>query len=244
MKFRRFSAFFLALLLAVLCVLPVGAVAEGCTQETNVTTILFTHDLHSHFLPQSTAEGGESGGYARLKTVIDGERAMNPDALLVDGGDFSIGSLIQTLYTTQAAELRTMGALGYDAVTIGNHEFDHKGIGFGEMLNSAKTAQQAAVELLLELLISEVETEELLEMLSVFWLTIFLPPVFPHALRIRQSAAERASISSFFMMTSCYSCVLSGRGHFAFLGMCHGLPCASCVASWIKPLRHQLLIVA
>ena len=149
MKFRRFSAFFLALLLAVLCVLPVGAVAEGCTQETNVTTILFTHDLHSHFLPQSTAEGGESGGYARLKTVIDGERAMNPAALLVDGGDFSIGSLIQTLYTTQAAELRTMGAMGYDAVTIGNHEFDHKGTGFAEMLNSAKAAQQAAVELLL-----------------------------------------------------------------------------------------------
>lgn len=149
MKFRRFSAFFLALLLAVLCVLPVGAVAEGCTQETNVTTILFTHDLHSHFLPQSTAEGGESGGYARPKTVIDGERAMNPDALLVDGGDFSIGSLIQTLYTTQAAELRTMGAMGYDAVTIGNHEFDHKGTGFAEMLNSAKAAQQAAVELLL-----------------------------------------------------------------------------------------------
>ena len=149
MKFRRFSAFFLALLLAVLCVLPVGAVAEGCTQETNVTTILFTPDLHSHFLPQSTAEGGESGGYARLKTVIDGERAMNPAALLVDGGDFSIGSLIQTLYTTQAAELRTMGAMGYDAVTIGNHEFDHKGTGFAEMLNSAKAAQQAAVELLL-----------------------------------------------------------------------------------------------
>ena len=149
MKFRRFSAFFLALLLAVLCVLPVGAVAEGCTQETNVTTILFTHDLHSHFLTQPTAEGGESGGYARLKTVIDGERAMNPDALLVDGGDFSIGSLIQTLYTTQATELRTMGAMGYDAVTIGNHEFDHKGTGFAEMLNSAKAAQQAAVELLL-----------------------------------------------------------------------------------------------
>ena len=149
MKFRRFSAFFLALLLAALCVLPASAVAEGCTQESNVTTILFTHDLHSHFLPQPTAEGGESGGYARLKTVIDGERAMNPDALLVDGGDFSIGSLVQTLYTTQAAELRTMGAMGYDAVTIGNHEFDHKGTGFAEMLNSAKAAQQAAVELLL-----------------------------------------------------------------------------------------------
>lgn len=149
MKFHRFSAFFLALLLAALCALPAGAVTDDCTQETNVTTILFTHDLHSHFLPQPTAEGGESGGYARLKTVIDEKRAMNPAALLVDAGDFSIGSLIQTLYTTQAAELRTMGAMGYDAVTIGNHEFDHKGTGFGEMLNSAKAAQQAAVELLL-----------------------------------------------------------------------------------------------
>ena len=148
MKFHRFSAFFLALLLAVLCALPAGAVTDDCTQETNVTTILFTHDLHSHFLPQPTAAGGESGGYARLKTVIDGERAMNPDALLVDGGDFSIGSLIQTLYTTQAAELRTMGAMGYDAVTIGNHEFDHKGTGFGEMLNSAKAAQTTAMGLL------------------------------------------------------------------------------------------------
>lgn len=111
MKFRRFSAFFLALLLAALCTFPAGAVTDDCTQETNVTTILFTHDLHSHFLPQPTAEGGESGGYARLKTVIDEKRAMNPAALLVDGGDFSIGSLIQTLYTTQAAELRTMGAM-------------------------------------------------------------------------------------------------------------------------------------
>lgn len=148
MKFRRFSAFFLALLLAALCALPAGAVTDDCTQETNVTTILFTHDLHSHFLPQPTAAGGESGGYARLKTVIDEKRAMNPAALLVDGGDFSIGSLIQTLYTTQAAELRTMGAMGYDAVTIGNHEFDHKGVGFAEMLNSAKAAQTAAMGLL------------------------------------------------------------------------------------------------
>ena len=56
MKFHRISTFFLALLLTALCALPVGAVAEGCTQETNITTILFTHDLHSHFLPQPTAE--------------------------------------------------------------------------------------------------------------------------------------------------------------------------------------------
>ena len=143
MRFRRISAWLLALVLAALWAVPAGA-AQGPDRET---TVLFTHDLHSHFLPQPTGDGGESGGYARLKTVIDREKAAHPDALLVDGGDFSIGSLIQTLYTTQAAELRTMGAMGYDAATIGNHEFDHKGTGFAEMLNAAKTAQDESVRL-------------------------------------------------------------------------------------------------
>lgn len=119
-------------LLRTLLPATVWAGAPACT-----TTILFTHDLHSHFLPQRTEDGGASGGYARLKTALDRERAEHPDALVVDGGDFSVGSLIQTLYTTQAAELRTMGALGYDAVTAGNHEFDHKGTGFAQMLNAA-----------------------------------------------------------------------------------------------------------
>lgn len=79
----------------------------------------------------------ERGGYARLKTLIDQEREKEPDALVLDAGDFSIGTLFQTLYTTQAAELRTMGAVGFDATTIGNHEFDHKSKGFAEMLNAA-----------------------------------------------------------------------------------------------------------
>ena len=130
---RRFPALFLALmLLCSLCVTPVDAAPPA-----NTATILFTHDLHSHFLPQTTADGGESGGYARLKTAIDAEKERHPDALLLDGGDFSIGSLVQTLYTTQAAELRTMGALGYDVTTLGNHEFDHTGTGFARMLNAA-----------------------------------------------------------------------------------------------------------
>ncbi len=64
--------------------------------------------------------------------------------MVVDGGDFSIGSLIQTLYTTQAAELRTMGAMGYDAAAVGNHEFDHTGAGFAQMLNAAVDAREAA----------------------------------------------------------------------------------------------------
>ena len=142
---RRMTAVLTALLLLTLLI-PWGLAepAPGPHQ----TTVLFTHDLHSHFLPLERADGGESGGYARLASALEQQRALHPDALTLDGGDFSIGSLVQTLYTTRAAELRTMGAMGYDAVTIGNHEFDHKGTGFAEMLNSAKAAQQAAVELL------------------------------------------------------------------------------------------------
>ena len=100
-------------------------------------TVLFTHDLHSHFLPALDENGAEYGGYARLKTVIDQQRAAHPDAVLVDGGDFSMGSLFQTAYTTSALELRMMGQLGYDATTFGNHEFDYLPSGLTAMLNAA-----------------------------------------------------------------------------------------------------------
>ena len=125
----------LVLLTLALCALL--ALPAGAAGETYTTTVLFTHDLHSHFLPQSDGEGGETGGYARLMTALERERAEHPDALTLDAGDFSIGSLIQALYTTQAPELRTMGAMGYDATTAGNHEFDHEGSGFADMLTAA-----------------------------------------------------------------------------------------------------------
>lgn len=145
-SFRRLSAWLLTvLMLGSLCVLP--ALATQPLAVMSETTILFTHDLHSHFLPRSV-EGGESGGYARLMTAIKAEKEKYPDALLLDGGDFSIGSLFQTLYTSQAAELRTMGAMGYDATVIGNHEFDHTGRGFADMLNAAKAAQMSAMRVL------------------------------------------------------------------------------------------------
>ena len=131
---KRLGAAVSALLFVVCLMGLLAASAEG---EVRETTVLFTHDLHSHFLPQETADGGQSGGYARLMTLLERERQAHPDALTLDGGDFSIGSLIQTLYTTQAAELRTMGAMGYDATTAGNHEFDHGGSGFAQMLNAA-----------------------------------------------------------------------------------------------------------
>lgn len=135
-RFRRILSVALTVA-ALISLLTVPAAATDPLAVMSETTILFTHDMHSHFLPIENADGSESGGYARLKTAIDREKAAHPDALVLDGGDFSIGTLIQTLYTSQAAELRTMGAMGYDATTMGNHEFDHKGTGFAEMLNAA-----------------------------------------------------------------------------------------------------------
>ena len=133
---RRLISAGLAVLMLSCTLLPAAASAES----TRETTILFTHDLHSHFLPVETDDGGQSGGYARLATVIRQEKQEHPHALLLDGGDFSIGSLIQTLYTSRATELRTMGALGYDATTLGNHEFDHESTGLVKMLQAAYTS--------------------------------------------------------------------------------------------------------
>ena len=101
-------------------------------------TVLFTHDLHSHLLPSVNENGqGEYGGYARLMSLIKEQKEIDPDAILVDGGDFSMGSLFQTAYATSAIELRMMGAMGYDATTFGNHEYDYLQSGLKSMLNAA-----------------------------------------------------------------------------------------------------------
>ena len=115
------------------------SVSQGwaATETADQITILYTHDMHSSFLPKQGENGRMQGGYARLKTLIDGQRQENPDALVLDGGDFSMGSLFQTAYATSALELRAMGQMGYDATTFGNHEFDYRASGLGSMLYAA-----------------------------------------------------------------------------------------------------------
>lgn len=126
----------LAWVLIAVLVLPMAAPVLADEGSGNVT-ILFTHDLHSHLLPAKDEGGGQYGGYARLMTVINEQKAKYPNAILVDGGDFSMGSLFQTAFTTSAIELRMMGAMGFDATTLGNHEFDYLPSGLAAMLNTA-----------------------------------------------------------------------------------------------------------
>ena len=131
------------LLAAVPCAWPV------CAQEAAPGTavdIVFTHDTHSHLNTFTTMVDGletELGGFARMNTLIEAQRAQNPDTLVIDGGDFSMGTLIQTVFETQAAELRMLGYLGCDVTTLGNHEFDYRSKGLANMLTSAQASGDA-----------------------------------------------------------------------------------------------------
>lgn len=129
--FRRISAIFIAVLIVM------SACVTASADTGKEVVVLFTHDLHSHFLPSKDEDGGEFGGYARLMTVINEQREKKPHAILVDGGDFSMGSLFQTCFASDALELRMMGLMGYDATTFGNHEFDYLPEGLASMLDSA-----------------------------------------------------------------------------------------------------------
>ena len=132
---KRISVFATVLIVAA----TICFSASAQTEKQDVT-ILFTHDLHSHFLPSYDESGNSYGGYARLMTVINQQKQKYPDAILVDGGDFAMGSLFQTAYTTSALELRMMGAMGYDVTTFGNHEFDYLPSGLVAMLEAAKSS--------------------------------------------------------------------------------------------------------
>lgn len=131
------------LLAAVPCAWPVCAqdAAPGTTVD-----IVFTHDTHFHLNTFTTVVDGletDLGGFARMNTLIEAQRAQNPDTLVIDGGDFSMGTLIQTVFETQAAELRMLGYLGCDVTTLGNHEFDYRSKGLANMLTSAQASGDA-----------------------------------------------------------------------------------------------------
>lgn len=119
-----------------------GAVGTGCAvraEEASVD-VMFLHDTHSHLNTFATVEDGESkmmGGFARIKTLINEQKEENPDTLLLDAGDFSMGTLIQVVFEEEASEIRMLGDLGFEVTTLGNHEFDYKAKGLANMMNNA-----------------------------------------------------------------------------------------------------------
>ena len=135
MKKRTILSAVIVFLLATIVVL--GATASSDTKKVDV---MFLHDTHSHLNPFATVEDGETqtlGGFAKIKTIINQQKAENPDTLLLDAGDFSMGTLVQVVYEEEASEIRMLGELGMDVTTLGNHEFDYKAKGLANMLNTA-----------------------------------------------------------------------------------------------------------
>jgi 5'-nucleotidase/UDP-sugar diphosphatase len=97
-------------------------------------TILHTNDTHSHMLgtgpnaaysPDTTGDDVTLGGLSRLKALVDQIRSEKSDpVVLLDAGDWMAGTPFQLIATSDAAELQMMQDIGYDATTLGNHEFD------------------------------------------------------------------------------------------------------------------------
>lgn len=105
----------------------------SAAQADYTLTVLHTNDFHARFEPISKYDSGCSaedntegkcfGGSARLATAIAAERAASNNSILVDGGDQFQGTLFYTYYKGKlAAEM--MNRFGYDAMTVGNHEFN------------------------------------------------------------------------------------------------------------------------
>ncbi len=97
-------------------------------------TVLHTNDTHSHlvgwgpnaeYTPEALNDDLTVGGMSRTKALIDQIRASTTDpVLLLDAGDWMNGDVYQLLAQSDPAELQMFQMLGYDAITLGNHEFD------------------------------------------------------------------------------------------------------------------------
>ena len=111
-------------LLISLALTVTGGTASLAQKEL---VILHTNDTHSCIMPlkatlADTMLAGR-GGYLRRIAMLKEERRKTPGLLLFDSGDFSQGSSYYTMFKGDA-EVGLMNLMGYDAATIGNHEFD------------------------------------------------------------------------------------------------------------------------
>ncbi len=146
-----------------ICFNPVSAAKKEIT-------IIHTNDLHSQFLgfspnqdytPDTLMDDETLGGYARISTLIQKIRAQAKGPVLVlDGGDFLMGSFFHTLTRERAFELELLGLLGYDAVVLGNHEFDMRPKGLARILNTVDTLENRPAILSANMIFSKESTED------------------------------------------------------------------------------------
>jgi 5'-nucleotidase / UDP-sugar diphosphatase len=115
-------------------------------------TILHTNDMHSAFIgmgpasdysPFTLNDDATRGGYARLAGLIAERKAARKDqgpVLVLDAGDFSMGTAFAAASREIGGELKLMSRMGYDATTFGNHDFDLGPDGLGKAIGVAVKA--------------------------------------------------------------------------------------------------------
>jgi 5'-nucleotidase len=115
-------------------------------------TILHTNDMHSNFIGMGPAsdytpfkpnDDQTRGGYARIAAVLASRRAARSaqgPVLVLDAGDFSMGTAFAAASREIGGELRVMSRMGYDATTFGNHEFDLGPDGLAQAISVASKA--------------------------------------------------------------------------------------------------------
>ena len=115
-------------------------------------TILHTNDMHSSFIgmgpasdysPFTLNDDQTRGGYARLAGLIAKRKKARADqgpVLVLDAGDFSMGTAFGAATRETGGELQLMSLMGYDATTFGNHEFDLGPDGLGKAIGVAAKA--------------------------------------------------------------------------------------------------------
>ena len=116
-------------------------------QTAKKIVILHTNDIHSRLIgyapesaytPLTVNDDKTIGGFARIATIIKNEEKSNSGiTLVVDAGDFLMGTLFEELEPATGFQLRLMKTMGYDAVCIGNHEFDFGDNKLADMVSSA-----------------------------------------------------------------------------------------------------------
>lgn len=112
---------------------------EITVPEEKEFVILFTNDFHSQIEPISSDEtyNAGRGGIKRIKALVDSVRQAEPAVLLADAGDMVQGTYYFSLLNG-IVEMMVLEELEYDVRTLGNHEFDKKMTGLGDMLAISK----------------------------------------------------------------------------------------------------------
>jgi 5'-nucleotidase len=132
-----------SILLAAWLILSLAISAQTGKQ----ITILHTNDLHSHILgfgpeseytPLTTGDDNTVGGFSRIAGIINSERENNTGTtLVIDAGDFLMGTLFPGLEKETGFQLRLMKSMGYDIACFGNHEYDYGPEWLAEVINTS-----------------------------------------------------------------------------------------------------------